>query len=123
MLGRASAGPRADTVTVVVAATDTPRFATLTADHLKTREYPVGLAPRGAMTKPEEVVGRVALTALTNDGPVLESKLAPAGAGRGMAAAVPLGMRAFTIRTPNVATGVAGFILPGNKVDVLLTVT
>ena len=35
---------------------------------------------------------------------------------------MPAGLRAFTIRTPNIASGVAGFILPGNFVDVLLTV-
>ena len=38
-----------------------------------------------------------------------------------MAALVPNGLRAFTIHTPSVASGVGGFVLPGNKVDVLLT--
>jgi pilus assembly protein CpaB len=54
---------------------------------------------------------------------LMESKVAAKGAGRGLAAVIPAGMRAVTIQTPNVATGVAGFILPGNKVDILLTMT
>ena len=58
---------------------------------------------------------------LVKDEPLLEGKLAPKGAKRGMAALVPNGMRAFTIHTPSVASGVGGFVLPGNKVDVLLT--
>jgi Flp pilus assembly protein CpaB len=47
----------------------------------------------------------------------------PKPASRGLAAVIPPGMRAVTIQTPNVATGVAGFILPGSKVDVLLSMS
>jgi pilus assembly protein CpaB len=87
------------------------------------KEFPKELAPVGAFPKPEDVVDRSISIPMMKDDPVLESKLSPKGAGRGMAALVPLGMRAYTIQTPNVAQGVAGFILPGNKVDVLLSVT
>jgi pilus assembly protein CpaB len=52
---------------------------------------------------------------------VMAGKLAPKDSARGLAALIPKGMQAITIQTPNVATGVAGFILPGNWVDVLLT--
>src|SRR5262249_20490015 len=41
----------------------------------------------------------------------------------GVAASIPKGMRACTIQTPNVATGVAGLLQPGYKVDVILTVS
>jgi pilus assembly protein CpaB len=58
---------------------------------------------------------------MMKDEPVLDGKLAPRDAGRGVAALIPKGMRAFTIHTPTAASGVGGFILPGNKVDVLLT--
>lgn len=53
--------------------------------------------------------------------PILERKLASKDAGRGLASLIPIGMRAFTIQTPKASTGVGGFILPGNRVDVLLT--
>ena len=48
-------------------------------------------------------------------------KLAERGAGRGMAALIKPGMRAITIPTPSVSTSLAGFLLPGNRVDILLT--
>jgi len=110
-------------VSVVVAAADIPRAGTITADLVKIRSYPKELVPDGAVSRPEDAVDRVALHPLVQNEPVLESRLAPKGSGRGMAALVSMGMRAFTIQTPNVASGVAGFILPGNKVDVLLTMT
>ncbi|HZT82504.1 MAG TPA: Flp pilus assembly protein CpaB, partial [Gemmataceae bacterium] len=111
-----------DTVPVVVAAADVPRFSTVTPDLLRTRDFPKNLVPPGALTSPEEAADRVTYAPLVKDEPILDSKLAPKGAGRGMAAAIPKGMRAFTIQTPSISAGVAGFILPGNKVDVLLTV-
>jgi pilus assembly protein CpaB len=118
----AAGAPAAETVSVVVAAADAPPFAALSADQLKTWECPKGLAPAGALARPEEVVGRVTLTPLVKGEPILDGKLAPLGSGAGIAPGIPEGMRAFTIQTPNVASHVAGFILPGNKVDVFLTV-
>jgi pilus assembly protein CpaB len=115
-------GPDPETVPVVVAAADVPRGMTLSDDLLKTRACPKDLVPVGAITRAEEVIGRVAFTPLVKDEPVLEGKLATKGSGRGMAALTQKGMRTFTIPTPTVAAGVAGFILPGDKVDVLLTV-
>jgi pilus assembly protein CpaB len=113
---------RGETVSVLVAVADVPRGGTLSADLVKSREYPKDLAPSGALTKIEDVVDRAVYIPLTKDDPVLNSKLAPRGSGRGMSALVPKGLRAFTIHTPSIASGVAGFVLPGNKVDVLLTV-
>src|SRR5688572_11861261 len=111
-----------ETVDVVVAARDVPRFTTLTAESVRVKAYPKDLVPPGAVTRLENVIDRVTETHLVRDEPVLESRLAPKGAGRGMAAVIPKGMRAVTIRTANVAAGVAGFILPGNRVDVLFTI-
>jgi pilus assembly protein CpaB len=111
-----------ETVGVVVVARDTPRFTTLTTDTLKIQQYPRELVPPGSVTRVEDLVDRVTDTHLVRDEPVVESRLAPKGAGRGMAATIPKGMRAVTIRTPNIASGVAGFILPGNRVDVLFTI-
>jgi pilus assembly protein CpaB len=121
-LRKQASGLPADTVLVVVAAADIPRGVTVTADMVKTRPWPRDAAPAGALTDPDEALNRATASALVKDEPVLDAKLAARGAGRGMAALIPMGMRAFTIQTPNLASGVAGFVLPGNKVDVLLTV-
>jgi pilus assembly protein CpaB len=112
-----------ETVAVVVAAVDVPRFTTISAEMLKTQEYPKDLVPPGALASIADAVGRVSFSPLVMDEPILNGKLAALGAGRGMAAIIPKGMRAFTIQTPSISSSVAGFILPGNKVDVLLTVT
>jgi pilus assembly protein CpaB len=111
-----------DVVPVVVAAADLPRGGNITAELLKVKEFPKDAVPAGALSKTEDAVNRGVSIPLLKDDPVLEGKLTPKGAGRGMAALVPNGMRAYTIQTPNVAQGVAGFILPGNRVDVLLAV-
>jgi pilus assembly protein CpaB len=116
--------PRApgDVVPVVVAAVDLPRGVILTREVLKVREFPKDLVPVGALSKSEDAVDRAVASPLYKDDPLIERKLTPEGAGRDMAAQVPIEMRAYTIQTPNVAPGGAGFILPGNKVDVLLAV-
>jgi pilus assembly protein CpaB len=114
--------PKGETVSVVVAATDVPRGGLLTAELLKSREFPKDLAPANAISKIEDALDRTVFIPLIKDDPILSSKLAPKGSGRGMSALVPKGMRAFTIHTPSIESGVAGFVLPGNRVDVLLTV-
>jgi pilus assembly protein CpaB len=112
----------ADTVPVVVAAVDISRGVTVSADLVKTRACPKELVPAGAITTLDEAVGRVAYLPLVKDEPVLDAKLAVKGAGRGLAALTVKGMRTFTIQTTTVASAAAGFILPGDRVDVLLTV-
>jgi pilus assembly protein CpaB len=111
----------AETTPVVVAANDVPRGMVLSTELVKTRNYPKELVPTGAILKTADALERSTYTSLVKDEPLLESKLSPKGQ-RGLASLVPAGMRAFTITTPTLAAGVAGFILPGNKVDVLLTV-
>ncbi len=115
--------PKAVGTSVVVAAVDLPRGGMIEAGMLKLREFPNDLVPPGAIKKIEDAVDRSIAVPTVKDEPLLESKLSPKGSGRGMAALVPPGMRAFTIQTPTLASGVAGFILPGNKVDVLLTMS
>jgi pilus assembly protein CpaB len=113
--------PKVDVTAVMVAAVDIPRGGTITSDLLKTREFPKDLVPPGSITKVEDAVDRAVFIPLMKDDTIVENKLAPKGSGRGLAALIPQGMRAFTITT-TLASGVAGFILPGNKVDVLLTI-
>lgn len=108
-------------VPVVVAVVDLPRGASITPEAVKIKEFPRELVPAGALSKLEDAVNRGIFVPLTMDEPILESKLAPKGAGRGLSALIPSGMRAYSVKVPDVAQGVAGFILPGNRVDVLLS--
>mgnify|MGYP001085510579 CR=1 FL=1 len=119
---KSSSEAKPETVPVVVTAMDLPRGGTVTTDLVTTREFPKGMVPEGALTKMEDALERAVAIHMVKGEPVLDSKLSPRGAGRGLAALVSDGMRAVTIQTPNVATGLAGFVLPGNKVDVLLSV-
>jgi pilus assembly protein CpaB len=112
-----------ETVSVVVAVADISRFTTISTDMLTTHPYPKDLVPSGALTSMQEALDRVVFTPILKDEPILNGKLAAKGLGRGMAAGIPTGMQAKTISVPTMSSGVAGFILPGNKVDVLLTVT
>src|SRR5271165_4901964 len=113
--------PRGAVVPVVVAVVDLLRGGSITPEAVKIKEFPKDLIPAGALSKLEDAVNRGIFVPLTKGEPVLESKLAPKGAGRGLAALIPSGMRAYSVKVPDVAQGVAGFILPGNRVDVLLS--
>jgi pilus assembly protein CpaB len=115
-------GEPGDKVPVVVALAEVPRGRILTSDLVRTRDYPKDLVPEGAITRAEEAIDRTVVMPLAKDEPLLDAKLASRTAGRGLAPLVPPGMRACTITT-NVASSVAGFILPGNRVDVLLTIS
>jgi pilus assembly protein CpaB len=120
--GKNAAGKKVDTVPMVVASADIPRGGMVTADMIKLRDFPKDLAPLGAIGRIEDALERSVIHPLVRDEPILDGKLAPKGAGRGMAALIPKGMRAFTINSTGITSGVAGFVLPGNKVDVLMTI-
>jgi pilus assembly protein CpaB len=94
--------------------------ALLKPEDLKQIEWPANLPLRGAFSKPEEVVGRSILFPLAPDEPVLDRQLAAVGAGVGLTAKIPEGMRAVSLKSDEVV-GVAGFLLPGTHVDVLVT--
>jgi pilus assembly protein CpaB len=68
----------------------------------------------------EEVVDRSVISNILVDEPILDPRLAPRGSGVGLAPIIPPGMRAVSIRVNDV-TGVAGFVLPGMRVDVQVT--
>jgi len=111
------------TVPVVIAAKDMPRGGVLSPAALAVSQWPEGAAPAGTLSSVEEANDRSIIVPLVKGEPVLESKLASKDAGRGLAAMITKGMRAFTINTPHISAGVGGFILPGNHIDVLLTTT
>jgi pilus assembly protein CpaB len=120
-MSRRPAAAAEETVPVLVAVVDIPRFTTVTAEMLKTRDFPKAMVPAGSITKLEDAVDRVTDISILKDEPVLDGKLSRKGTGRGMAAVIPPGMRAVTIKTPSVSSGVGGFVLPGNRVDVVFT--
>jgi pilus assembly protein CpaB len=113
----------AETTAVVVAADDIGRGTLITPDLVTIRQFPKDLVPLGAMNRVEDVLDRVAFHPLVKDETLLETMLSAKNAKGGLAGIVPKGMRAFTILTPQVASSVGGFILPGNKVDVLFTMS
>jgi pilus assembly protein CpaB len=79
-----------------------------------------GAVPAGATTRTQDLVGRGVTTTIYAKEPVIESRLAPKGAGGGLAAMIPPGMRAVAVRV-NEVVGVAGFVVPGMRVDVLIS--
>lgn len=112
-----------ETVPVVVSAGEIGRFSTITAELLKTRDYPKDLVPEGSFTKIEDVVDRSAIVRFIPGEPILNDKITPPDAGIGVPGVIPPGMRMVTIHASTPEAGVAGFILPGHKVDVLCTLT
>lgn|SRR6185437_838480 len=80
----------------------------------------VGTLPKGALVAKEAIIGRGVVSQLYQGEPIMDSRLAPAGSGGGLAATIKQGMRACAIRVDDVV-GVAGFVLPGMRVDVLIT--
>jgi pilus assembly protein CpaB len=69
--------------------------------------------------KKDEVLSRGVVATIYQGEPIMESRLAPTGAGAGLAATIPPGMRAVAVRVNDIV-GVAGFVLPGMRVDVLI---
>jgi pilus assembly protein CpaB len=107
--------------TILVMNRDLELGALIKDADVKNAEW-VGPLPKGLVVKRENVVGRGVVSALYEGEPVLESRLAPVGSGGGLAATIPVGMRACAVRV-NEVVGVAGFVLPGMRVDVLIAGT
>jgi pilus assembly protein CpaB len=76
----------------------------------------------GSFMKVDDVVGRAVLYPLSSGQPILDRQLAAPGAGIGLTGRIPSGMRAIALRSDEVV-GVAGFLMPGTHVDVLVTYT
>jgi pilus assembly protein CpaB len=105
---------------VVVANRDISAGQVLDPALLDVVKWPRGAVPQGALADPALLVGRVPRTALVRGEPVLAAKLTPEGSRGGLAAVIAPGHRAITVRV-NEVIGVAGFALPGNFVDVLVS--
>jgi pilus assembly protein CpaB len=105
---------------LVVAARPLPLGDTISRETVRTRNVPEDLFPSGGFSRVEDVIGRPVISPILADEPIVESRLASRGAGPGLGPMIPDGMRAIAVRVNDVV-GVAGFILPGMRVDVLST--
>jgi pilus assembly protein CpaB len=116
---RAAVVHHSSTTRVVAAATDIKLGTILSDSNLTTIEV-AGPVPKGALLKPESVRGRGVISDLYQGEPILDSRLAPVGSGGGLAATIRSGMRACAVKVDEVV-GVAGFVTPGMRVDVLIS--
>lgn len=103
---------------IVVAAENMEAGAIVRDGDVKLADWS-GSIPVGASSHPQDYIGRGVVTAIYAREPMIDTRLAPKGAGGGLAAMIPEGMRAFAVRVNDVA-GVAGFVTPGMRVDVLI---
>lgn len=117
--GRMTSEPRQSSTKLILAARAlTPGTLIREAD-LRLGDW-TGAVPDGVIQKKEEIVGRGVVSPILGNEPFVESRLAPKGGGAGLAALIPKGMRAVAIRV-NEIVGVAGFAVPGMRVDVLVS--
>ena len=107
-------------VDIVVAANDIPVGAKVGDNDVKVVRFPAADLPPNCFHLKSSVVGRGAILPIARGEFFLPNKLAGENAGSGMPALIPPGMRAVSVRV-NEVIGVAGFVVPGTRVDVLLT--
>lgn len=106
---------------VVVAARALPPGVRITSDDVRLAAWPAGSPLSGSFTKVEDVVERALLASVVENEPLLAGKLASAEAGAGLVPAIPPGMRAMAVKV-NEVIGVAGFVDPGTRVDLVVTI-
>jgi pilus assembly protein CpaB len=112
--------PAANAGRIVVAGADISIGQRLTPEMLKLVEWPAHSVPKGAFDDPQKLGGRVLKSSILAGEPLSEAKLAPAGTLGGLSALITEGKRAITVRVNDVI-GVAGFALPGNYVDIIVS--
>jgi pilus assembly protein CpaB len=105
---------------VVVAAMPLPLGTRLEEPHLSTIPWPDTDPIPGMFTSTEDVVNRALITDVVENEPILEAKLAQEEGGAGLTVTIPEGMRALSVAV-NEVVAVAGFVIPGTMVDVLVT--
>jgi len=114
----AAAKPQPST-RVVAAATDIKIGQVLSAPDLTTVQI-MGTVPKTAILDAKNAIGRGVISPLYAGEAIMDDRLAPMGSGGGLAATIKDGMRAIAVRVDQVV-GVAGFVLPGMRVDVLIS--
>ena len=112
-----------ETSTIVVAARDLVFGESLNSDSLREIPWPKASVPDGSYAKVAPLLAdgnHIVLTSISPNEPILKWKISGAGARASLSAIVTPGMRAVAVRINDVA-GVGGFVLPGDRVDVLYT--
>jgi pilus assembly protein CpaB len=108
-----------ETKPVVVASTDLTFGTTLKPEHLEVVDFPVSAVPTGSFGSIDSVLSQTTKVFVVDGEAILESKLSSIGGG--LSVRVPPDMRAMSVKV-NEVTGVGGFVLPGDRVDILVTV-
>jgi pilus assembly protein CpaB len=85
-------------------------------------DWPANAVPADAIGDPKDVIGRGIVLPVIQNEPILPMKLSSKEAGAGLPPAIPPGLRALSVRV-NEVIGVAGYVLPGTRVDVLCTIS
>lgn len=116
---------RAANQEIVVAANDIPPGTILNDEAIKkgiikTTPWPKASIPAGAFSSPQQVVGKVNRVKILANEPIIESRLA--GEGAGLTVRLEAGKRALAVRVDEII-GVSGFIVPDDRVDIILTTT
>jgi pilus assembly protein CpaB len=107
---------------VIVAAADLDIGTELGRDDIRVIQWPANAVPANAMSSPDEVIGRGLILPVIQNEPILPMKLSSKDAGAGLPPAIPPGLRAVSVRV-NEVIGVAGYVLPGTRVDVVTTLS
>lgn len=108
-----------ETVPVVVARKDVTFGTTLAAEHLRVADFPAGSVPEGSYPSVDSVLSHTTKVFVVEGEPILASKLSAIGGG--LSVRIPPNMRAMSLSIDDV-TGVSGFVLPGDRVDALVTI-
>jgi pilus assembly protein CpaB len=109
------------TTPVVVVRSDVPVASSLTQAQLKLVDWPTEHVPTGSIHSIADATDRIARRPLAQGEPVLEASLFSAGAAGGLGAVISDKYRAVSVKVDNVI-GVAGFVVPGSRVDVMATI-
>ena len=109
-------------IPVVVAARNLPIGTMLTRADLTVANWPARSPLAGGFASPDELVNRGLIADMVANEPIINAKLAPANSGAGLPPTIPEGMRAISVQV-NEVVGVAGFVTPGNHVDVVATIS
>jgi pilus assembly protein CpaB len=107
---------------VVVAAADLDIGAELRREDIRIIEWPANGVPANSISDPKDVIGRGLILPVIENEPFLPMKLASKEAGAGLPPVIPPGLRAVSVRVTEVI-GVAGYVLPGTRVDVVATMS
>jgi pilus assembly protein CpaB len=114
--------PLSKNVQALVSNADLSWGTKLTPEMMQLQEFPQGAIPEGHFTSLETIKDRVLLIDLKRSELLLESKLAPLGTtSGGVAAVTDINKRAMSVKVDDVI-GVAGFIKPADRVDVMVTI-